>query len=264
MQQVLGSPELLTRICEMIHKDEKLAQARSSLPSAARVNSWWRDIVCGILWGEPPADVLANVRRNRRQKYASYIKTLALSFKQDPTLNTLFGGLEFPRLQGLHLASHPRDTTRSGSLAIHDGWNTTVSQYFGPALETLTLHSCDAVCTPTFLADVAARSSRLKNISWISVGSRLQPDDLSEFFQACNNLEDVYLCLGTVTSSLINSLVTNDVLLCLSRMRKLESFSIGGHTDRSEAFKLIKDQNSAPFPSLKTISLNVSSDPIHR
>jgi hypothetical protein len=40
MQQVLESPELLTRICEIIHKDENFSSIKSSLPSAARVNSW--------------------------------------------------------------------------------------------------------------------------------------------------------------------------------------------------------------------------------
>jgi hypothetical protein len=89
MQQVLESPEHLTRICEIIQNDKALALVRSSLPSAARVNSWWRDIIYRILWAEPPAEALATVRRRRRQIYASHIKTLGFNFEQDPTLNTL-------------------------------------------------------------------------------------------------------------------------------------------------------------------------------
>lgn len=159
MQQVLGSPEPLTRICEMIHKDEKFARVGSSLPSAARVNSWWRDISCGILWLEPLAEALANFRRNRRQKYASQIRSLGLHFEQDSTLNTLFGNLRFPRIQKLQLCNFiPDPTRRTSSLGSHNEWNRTVFQYFGPALETLDLDACEAICTPAFFTDAAARS----------------------------------------------------------------------------------------------------------
>jgi hypothetical protein len=257
MRQVLESPELLTRICEIIHKEEKFARVGSSLPSAARVNSWWRDIVCRLLWAGPPVNALVRVRRSRRQIYASYIKTLALDFELDPTLNTLFRGLQFPRLQKLDLANRLTYTTRrNGNLGSDDGWNTTVSQYLGPALESLTLHWCNAVCTPIFLTDLAARSSRLKSIAFINVGSQLQADDLLKFFEVCDQLENVQLNLSP-------PLVTSDILLCLPRMRKLEAFECGSPMDRMEYLKTIKDQNSAPFPSLETISLYVSLDLVH-
>jgi hypothetical protein len=216
--------------------------------------------VCRILWAEPPAEALVEVRRNRRQIYASYIKTLALGFTQDPTLNTLFGGLKFPRLQDLSLFDNPTITTRNGSLGSHVGCNMTVSQYFGPALERLELRSCNAVCSPTFLTDIAARPLRLKSIKWFHVGVQLQANDLLKFFETCNHLVDVYLDFSDTAT---NSLVTSDILLCLSRMRKLESLSIDPQLDRWESFKTIKDQNSTPFPSLKNMSLLVSSGSIH-
>jgi hypothetical protein len=258
MQKVLESPELLTRICEIIHKDEKFARVRSSLPSAARVNSWWRDIVCRILWAEPPAEALVEVRRNRRQIYASQIRRLSLSFEQDPTFNTLFGGLQFPRIQDLSLSTH--SSRRIGRFEDPNEWNTTVSQYFGPALEILDLHGCNAVCTPTFFTDVAVRSPRLKKVKLTRLGPQLHGDSLSNFFEACKHLVDITLNFVPDTT---RSLITNDLLLCLSRMEKLEVLEIEGHLDRWESFRTIKDQNSAPFTSLTKFDLDVSLEPVH-
>jgi hypothetical protein len=229
MQQVLESPELVTRICEIIQADEKLARVGSSLPAAARVNSWWRDIVCRILWADPPLEALVEVRRSRRQIYASHIRMLGLDFEQDLTLNTLFGGLQFPRIRKLWLSNFIPDTTRRiSSLETQNGWNTTVSQYFGPALEILNLDGCHEVCTPTFFTDVAARSPRLKKITIMRLGSQLHADNLLEFFEACKHLTNISLHFEDYT----RSLVTNDLLLCFSRMKKLEMLGIEGYMDR--------------------------------
>jgi hypothetical protein len=260
MQQVLESPEHLTRICEIIQNDKALALVRSSLPSAARVNSWWRDIIYRILWAEPPAEALATVRRRRRQIYASHIKTLGFNFEQDPTLNTLFGGLQFPRLQKLVLFKCPKDRTRNGSLGSHNAWNSVVSQYLRPALEILDMNSCDTVCTPAFFTDVAARCPRLKKISIMRLGPQLQADNLFKFFEACQRLVDISLHFSDGTAS---SLVTTELLLCFSRMEKLKSFEMSWHLDQWEAFQMIKCQNSAPFPSLTSISLIVSSNSVY-
>lgn len=106
MEQVLQSPELLKRILGMIRED-KWKSHRTSLTPFARVNSMWQEVVQRIIWEAPPVDALASIRKRYRQDFASYIRTLNFSGNKDPTLHTLFAGLQFPKLKKLELGNSP-------------------------------------------------------------------------------------------------------------------------------------------------------------
>lgn len=250
MDQVLQSPELLTRVFQLLHDDAEVRFVRSNLPTAARVCSLWRDIIEGILWREPPVEALAKIRRTRRQHFASNVTFLDFSGNEDPTAHALFDGLQFPRLRKLELGD---------SNQTHARWHSTISQYFQPRLESLTLRWWDAKFTPELLAVIQARCPHLKSICFYGVGEKVSPENFLTFIKACEHLEKIGLSLIPISD---NALVSNDLLLHLSKMKRLNYLDIDNNISRAELFERIKRGNSTPFQHLTKLELCVRICPV--
>jgi hypothetical protein len=256
MDQVLQTPEILTRIVEFIY-NENTFPSRTALTPLARINPMWREIVQRVIWTAPPVEALASITRSRRELFASYIKKLDFGGNKDPTLHTLFVNLQFPRLRELILGNptiHRVNHQRIGPL---DGWNLTVSQYLQPTIKDLELLLCDSICTASFFKQLTEKCTRLKRIFFSGIGAQLQPDEFLSFFRASHHLEVIELNLGTDFTR--SFLVTGNFLLHLSQMPKLHYLELNNSLEQPAFFQMIRDQSSAPFQSLTKIVLPVSA-----
>lgn len=259
MEQVLQSPELLTRILEMV-REEEWTPSRTSLAPLARVNSLWQDLVQRIIWEAPPVEALASIRKRHRQDFASYIRTLDFGGNKDPTLHTLFAGLQFSRLKKLELGNYPTDLRGREFVGIQDGWNSTVSQYLGPALEDLTVLRWDSICTGGFFKNVTEKCPRLRRIYLSGIGTQLQPDEFLSFLKSARHLEAIELNLGLGPGS-GSALITGNVLLQLSKMPNLKYLELANRLKQPEIFHTVKVNNNAPFQTLTKFELHVSPVP---
>jgi hypothetical protein len=257
MDQVLQSPELLTRIVEAIHDDYEESCPKSLTP-LARVNALWREIAQRIIWAAPSVEVLACiVRRSRRHLFAPYIRELNFSGYSDPTFHTLFSDLHFPRLTELTLENNPVDHVGGQIVRALDGWNVTVSQYLQPTLEVLVLLECDSICTASFFNQLTMKCPRLKRIFFSGIGAQIQLDKFLSFCRASRDLEAIELNLGTDLTS--SPLIAGDFLLHLSRMPKLNYLKLSNLLEQPDDFRMIRDHNDAPFQSLTKFVLSVSA-----
>ncbi|THW80076.1 hypothetical protein D6D17_09897, partial [Aureobasidium pullulans] len=171
-EQVLTSPELLSKIIGRLPYG-------SSLCSAARVNSTWFDLATNVVWGSahqisviPSPKRLADVKRARRQLYASKLRYLDFSDNMDCTIHSLFHGLRFPRMTDLVL-------TEDGQ---SEGTYCPVAQYLQPNLKRLEFQDWSDELTTTLLDDVAEKCPHLQRVDLRSSGHSIRPTDLVEFF----------------------------------------------------------------------------------
>ncbi|THZ58374.1 hypothetical protein D6C85_10258 [Aureobasidium pullulans] len=237
--QVLTSPELLSEIIgHLLHG--------SSLCSAARVNSTWFDLATNVIWSlarRPKR--LAGVKRNRRQLYASRIRYLNFSHNKDCTAHSLFYGLEFPRLKHLVLTANGQS----------EGIYCPVAQYLQPNLKRLEIQDWSDEFTTTLLDDVAQKCPHLEHVTFRSIGQRIRPTDLVEFFSKLPGLQYVGLTIS-------RSLLTKDVLLQLSRVQSLVTLKLSSSIKGDDAFQHVIEHNPDPFPRLQFAHLHMRSPAI--
>ncbi|THX45958.1 hypothetical protein D6D08_10334 [Aureobasidium pullulans] len=243
-EQVLASPELLSEIVGHLPYG-------SSLCSAARVNSIWFDLATNVIWGSYPFIValrvkrLADVQRDRRQLYASRIQHLDFSHNKDRTVHSLFYGIEFPRLKHLVLTA---DGQSEGSYCP-------VAQYLQSNLKRLEVEDWSEEFTTILLDDVAEKCPHLEFVTFRSVGQRIRPTDLVEFFSKLPALQYVGLTIG-------RRLLTKDVLLQLSRIQSLVTLELSCSIKGDAAFQHVIEQNPNPFPKLQFAHLHMRSPAI--
>ncbi|THV94182.1 hypothetical protein D6D25_09349, partial [Aureobasidium pullulans] len=239
-EQVLTSPELLSEIIGHLSHG-------SSLCFAARVNSTWFDLATNVIWGSHSLRVkkLADVQRDRRQLYASRIRYLNFSHNTDCTVHSLFYGLEFSRVKHLVL-------TEDGQL---EGMYCPVAQYLQPNLKRLEVQDWADEFTTTLLDDVAEKCPHLEHVTFRSIGQRIRPTDLVEFFSKLPALQYVGLTIS-------HRLLTKDVLLRLSRIQSLVTLELSSSIKGDAAFQHVIEHNSNPFPRLQFAHLYMRSPAI--
>ncbi|CAD0054935.1 hypothetical protein D6D19_08708 [Aureobasidium pullulans] len=244
-EQVLTSPELLSKIIGRLPYG-------SSLCSAARVNSTWFDLATNVVWGSahqisviPSPKRLADVKRARRQLYASKLRYLDFSDNMDCTIHSLFHGLRFPRMTDLVL-------TEDGQ---SEGTYCPVAQYLQPNLKRLEFQDWSDELTTTLLDDVAEKCPHLQRVDLRSSGHSIRPTDLVEFFFKLPALRYVGLDIS-------RRLLTKDVLLQLSRIQSLVTLELSSSIKGDDAFQHVIEHNPNPFAGLKFAHLRMRSPAI--
>ncbi|KAL1984092.1 hypothetical protein VTN96DRAFT_9592 [Rasamsonia emersonii] len=225
----LELPEILLEIFGYLESD------RPSLAAAIRVNRKWFLHGTTILWRQASPRELARAAENRRQFYASKIRSLVFDESKasyDPY--DLIEDLEVTNLKSVTIWGF-----RTANILR-------LKQYLQPSLEEFLFYEGDI--DSSLLDHLKTTCRRLRKIVIDSPEPHITPSEFSEFLQGCASLESMKFMFD------MDRLITDETLLHLAGHENLKVLDVGVRIYKATIEEILT-KVPTPFKALQKLKI---------
>ncbi|KAL1961518.1 hypothetical protein VTN77DRAFT_1639 [Rasamsonia byssochlamydoides] len=228
--------EILVEIFDYLEDDPP------SLVAAILVNQKWFLHGTSVLWKEAPCKVLAGISANRRQFYASKIRSLTFDGRED-SYHPLFKDLEFTSLKKVSI-----DTYRPA-----EGETLHLRQYLQPPLEEFLFYGGDI--EHGLLDHLKTTCWRLRKILIDLPGPHITPSAFLEFLQGCSSLESMTFIVR------MDHLITEETWLYMAGRENLRDLELGASIGKG-TIENISTRVPTPFKALRKLVVTAPAEAV--
>ncbi|KAJ6125920.1 hypothetical protein N7471_010413 [Penicillium samsonianum] len=207
-----------------------------ALAAVIRVNHTWFACGINILWQAPPCRALANITKDRRQLYATYVYHLSIEQRFLSQLE----GLAFPRLQYLSIN---RETGSSKE------WSPSLP-CLAPSLLELAL--CGTGVEPSILGLLPKSCPLLTKLTLKELGPGISSQDLLILLENNPRVQELHLLCRT------HNVVCDQVLTSLALRRNLKTLELDTWMTVSH-LRGISGLTHPPFPAVEYLAMQIVS-----